>query len=141
MSLVRSLLIVTAICIGVAAANAQTAFVTFLNNSADVSLKTVDLYVTQQNVTEKIEDLAFQQTKNLEGIFGDLPVNLKVAPGSSTSISEAVVSYDFTPKSDSGYMAIVSGVRTPAQYAPNPNSRNGNCNHDFPNSTRDCRSL
>lgn len=123
MSIVRSLIIIAIVCFAFVSSNAQLAYVTFLHNSPDVGLKTIDLYLTQQGVTTVLEDIDFQESRILEGIFGDLPLNIKVAPGTSTGIGAAVASHDFTPKSDSGYMSIVSGVITPAQYAPNPNTR------------------
>lgn len=123
MSFVRSFVFVGIICTACFTANAQLAYVTFLNNCLDVDLKSVDLYVTQQGITIKFEDIAFQQAVNLDPIFGDLQATLKVAPGSSTDVSQSFVSHDFLPKTDSGYVAMVSGVRAPALYAPNPDSR------------------
>lgn len=123
MTIVRSLSTCLIACFAFASANAQLAYVTFLHNSPDAVLKTIDLYVTQQGNTTKIEDIPFQQSKNLDGIFGDFAVNLKVAPGTSGGIGEAVSSYDFTPKSDSGYMAILNGVINTGSYVANPNSK------------------
>lgn len=125
MSLVRTLSLCTIALLAYASAEAQNTYLTFLHNSADVGLKTIDLYVTQSGVTQKIEDIAFQQTENFQStaIFGNLSLNLKVAPGSSVGPGEAVASYDFTPKNDSGYMVVLNGVRTPGEYAPNPDGK------------------
>lgn len=109
----------------VAPSVAQLSLVTFLNNSPDPALAIADLYVTQVGSTTKIEDIAFQSADNLNAvaIFGDIEVTFAIAPGSSINAGEAIKEYTFTPSPDKGYMVIVSGVRTPASYAVNPNGK------------------
>ncbi|MCX6140120.1 MAG: hypothetical protein NTX15_04705 [Candidatus Kapabacteria bacterium] len=111
--------------VGFAPGMAQLSLITFLNNSPDPALKTADLYVTQVGTTTKIEDIAFQSADNLNSvaIFGDIEVTFAIAPGSSINAGEALKEYKFTPSPDKGYMVIVSGVKTPASYAVNPNGK------------------
>ncbi|MDZ4745600.1 MAG: T9SS type A sorting domain-containing protein [bacterium] len=123
MSLVRFLLIAVVVIASCVTTQAQQilAYVTFINNSSDVGLKTVDVYLTQASVTTKFEDIAYQQSVDLNPTFGDLQTQIQVAPGNSADASSAFATYSFLPKIDSGYIAMVRGVRTPADYAPNPN--------------------
>jgi len=105
--------------------SAQTSFVTFLHNSPDADLRTVDLYITQAGLTSKVEDINWQSADNLNSvaIFGDIEVVLGVAPATSSTMSEVFLEHAFTPAPDMGYMAIMHGVQTPQTYAVNPDGK------------------
>lgn len=123
--MIRSTLFIALAFCAVVSASAQTSFVTFLHNSPDPELRTVDIYITQAGVTSKVEDVSFQSADNLNSvaIFGDIELVIGVAPGSSVSMSEVVLEHAFTPVPDVGYMAIVHGVADPSKYASNPDGK------------------
>ena len=123
--MIRSTLLIALALVGMVSASAQTSFVTFLHNSPDPELRTVDIYITQAGVTSKVEDVAFQSADNLNSvaIFGDIELVIGIAPGSSVSMSEVVLEHAFTPVPDIGYMAIVHGVADPSKYASNPDGK------------------
>ena len=101
---------------------AQLAGVTFLHNSGDASLQTVDLYVTQSGQTQKVENINYQVANNLNSvfIFGGVEVTFDVAPGTSVDKAEAIATHSFIPDADAGYMVILTGVASTGDYATNP---------------------
>ena len=105
--------------------HAQTAAVTFVNSSSDTALAVVDVYVIQGTLISKVEDVAYQSATNFDqvAIYGDLFTMFSVAPGNSTSYSEALASYSFTPLPDAGYIVVLSGVVNDSGYAPNPDQQ------------------
>ena len=121
----RILLSLCFVCIAFCNVSAQSSFITFLHNSPDPDLRAVDLYITQAGITSKVEDVSFQAADNLNSvaIFGGIEVVIGVAPTTSSTMSEVFVEHAFTPDPDMGYMAIMHGVQTPAQYATNPDGK------------------
>ncbi|NQW30253.1 MAG: DUF4397 domain-containing protein [Ignavibacteria bacterium] len=122
----QSIFVVVFLLLGYAIADAQVAYVTFVHNSPDASLKKIDLYVGQSGVETKIEDLAFQDAINLNSlviIFGGFELTYKVAPSTSSSSSEAVYTGTITPEVDKGYVAIFGGTSSPTGYVPNPDGK------------------
>lgn len=113
------------VCAAVFNASAQSAFMTFLNSSPDPELRTVDLYITQAGVTNKVEDVSFQKADNLNSvaIFGDIELVVGVAPGNSIGMADVIAEHAFTPSPDRGYMAVLHGVRNPASYVANPDGK------------------
>ena len=107
------------------AASAQTVGVTFLNNSPEPALSMADIYISQSGVTQKGENIKYQEADNLNAIFifSDLETTVSVAPGTSGSEAEKVASVTFTPESGASYMIIISGVGTPGNYAANPDGK------------------
>ncbi|MFN4986163.1 MAG: hypothetical protein ACK5GI_08485 [Ignavibacteria bacterium] len=123
--MIRVLLSLCLFCMSAYSVSAQTSFITFLHNSPDADLRTVDLYITQAGITSKVEDVNWQSADNLNSvaIFGDLEVVIGVAPSTSSTMSEVVLEHAFTPAPDMGYMAIMHGVQTPQSYAANPDGK------------------
>jgi len=113
------------VCVAGLSLQAQTSFVTFLHNSPDPDLRAVDLYITQAGITSKVEDVAFQAADNLNSvaIFGDLELIIGVAPSNSVSMGDVIAEHAFTPTPDMGYMATMHGVKTPTNYAANPDGK------------------
>lgn len=120
------LLTLLAIVFATTTAGAQVAQVTFLHNAADPTLAVVDLYVSQSGNTTKVEDLAFQKASPLSEafIFGGIEVTFSIAPSTSTSEAEKLLSYSFTPNADAGYIVIAQGVASSTGYVPNPDGKN-----------------
>lgn len=109
-----------------AGASAQLSNVTFLHNSPDPSLSTIDLYVTQAGNTVKFEDIEFQAANNLDGIaiFDDLEVTFAIALGNSSDASNPVATYSLLPTQEKAYMAIFRGVREATGFVANPDGQN-----------------
>ena len=121
----RLLLLSALILIAAASSNAQTAQVTFVHCSPDAALTMVDVYVYQSGVTNKVEDISYQNSSIFDqiAIYSDLAVTISVAPSSSSDVSESISSKTFTPSTDAGYVLILSGVRAESGFVPNPNAK------------------
>jgi hypothetical protein len=122
----RSVLVIALFVVGFAQSEAQLAYVTFVHNSPESAVRTVDLYVIQSNVETKIENVSYQDAVNLNSvviIFGGFELTYKVAPGTSSSSAEAIYTGSFTPDPDQGYVAVFGGTKSPAGYAPNPDGK------------------
>ncbi len=124
--MIRLCTLLVALGVMTAGASAQLSNVTFLHNSPDPSLSTIDLYVTQAGNTVKFEDIEFQAANNLDGIaiFDDLEVTFAIALGNSSDASNPVATYNLLPTQEKAYMAIFRGVRETTGFVANPDGQN-----------------
>ncbi len=102
-------------------ATAQQAFLTFLHNSADTTLRYVDVYVTQSGQTTKVDNLEYQKADNFNTaiVFGGFECYVDVAPANSNSKDEAIATLTFTPEADAGYEIEFRGNAGDG-WVPNP---------------------
>lgn len=109
----------------VSAAHAQLARATFVNNSADKSVRAVDIYVLQSGVPSKVEDVPFQQANNMDAValFGGLPASITIVRAEDTDQSNVLAFENFTPEPDKAYVIIYSGVVNKEGVADNPDGR------------------
>lgn len=122
----RKLLLLACFLFGFASAQAQFVDITFVNNSADPALATVDIYLSQEGIVYAIEDIGFQSARNasdVAALFAGLPITIKVAPGNSIDESSAFITQTINPLEDEVFVAIVNGVQNAAGFAPNPDGR------------------
>jgi len=121
----RVLFLLLSCAIFATSAFAQTASVTFVHNSADPAAAVIDLYVIHAGNTVKIEDLAFQSSTTVPemAIFGGTPITFKVAPSTSSDVSQALLTHEFTPTADLFYIVEARGLIVTDGYVPNPDGK------------------
>jgi len=99
-------------------ANAQTARLQLIHNAADPSAAVVDIYV---NGTIFLNDFAFRTATAFQDVPAGFPLSVAVAPGTSSSVAEALATFPITLNSGEKYLAVARGVLNPANFAANPN--------------------
>jgi len=99
-------------------ANAQTARLQLIHNAADPSAAVVDIYV---NGTIFLNDFAFRTATAFQDVPAGFPLSVAVAPGTSSSVAEALATFPVTLNSGEKYLAVARGVLNPANFAANPN--------------------
>lgn len=99
----------------------QPARLQVIHNAADPSAAVVDIYV---NGTIFLNDFAFRTATAFQDVPAGIPLSVAVAPGTSSSVAEALATFPVTLTANEKYVAIAKGVLAPASFAPNPNSVN-----------------
>jgi hypothetical protein len=99
-------------------ANAQFARLQVIHNSADPSAAVVDIYV---NGTLFLNDFAFRTATAFQDVPAGIPLSVAVAPGTSSSVAEALATFPVTLNLGEKYLAVARGVLNPANFAANPN--------------------
>ncbi|MCC7507462.1 MAG: DUF4397 domain-containing protein, partial [Saprospiraceae bacterium] len=90
--------------LAVVGANAQFARVQVIHNAPD---PTVDVYV---NGNLALDDFAFRSATPFLDLPAFLPLTLAIAPGNSTSVADAIASFDVTFEEGKTYAVTASGV-------------------------------
>lgn len=88
-----------------------------INNSADPALDSIDIYALGNLV---VDNFHFRSATALFDVPGDIPLEIAVAPGNSTSVNDTIRSFTLTFQNGKNYVAIASGVIDTAAFAPNP---------------------
>jgi hypothetical protein len=121
----KHLALIMTTCIAAMSASAQFVDITVVHNVPDPAVATVDVYITQGGITNKIEDLAYRSAKNVSDVvslFPGLEVIVRLAPASSTSESEALLTETITPEEGDIYVVTAVGVVDPSSgWVANPN--------------------
>ena len=95
----KSLYLALALIMGVHIASAQFVDITLVHNAPDPAAATVDIYITQGGITNKIEDLEYRSAQNISSVvtlFPDLEVTIQIAPGNSADPSQALITERLT---------------------------------------------
>lgn len=92
------------------------AYLQVVHNAADPGARVVDVYV---NGTLTIDNFEYGKAT------GFLPLapgaySIAVAGPTSTTVSEALATFDVTLEANTNYLAVANGVLTPANFAANP---------------------
>ncbi len=98
---------------------AQTADLQVIHNCADPAAATVDVYV---NGNLALDNFAFRTATPFLNLPAGVTLDLGIAPGSSTSVSDTLVNIPVVLDSGERYIAVASGVLDPAAFAPNPDA-------------------
>ena len=98
------------------AANAQNALVQFVNNCPDQIARTADFWCNDQIV----DNINFRTSSPFIEIPSESEVRIGLAPGSSTSSSEAFSWWQIRFDAGKRYIVVANGVRNPPDYLPNP---------------------
>jgi hypothetical protein len=99
-------------------ANAQTARLQVIHNAADPGAAVVDIYV---NGAIFRDDFAFRTATPFQDVPAGVPLSIAVAPGTSTSVADALATIPVTLTANETYLAVARGVLNPANFAANPN--------------------
>jgi hypothetical protein len=94
---------------------AQLARVQIIHNSADAAATTVDIYV---NGTLLYNDVAFRTATPYFDAPAGIPLSIAIAPGSSTSVAQAVATFPVTLVSGSKYVVVADGIVSATGYLP-----------------------
>lgn len=88
-----------------------------IHNSADALAEEVDVYL---NGGLAFDDFAFRTATP----FVDLPAgvlsSIAVAPGNSTSVNDAIATFDFGLERETTYVIVADGIVSPSGYDPAP---------------------
>jgi hypothetical protein len=101
------------------AANAQTANIQVIHNSADAAASTVDVYV---NGVLTFNDFAFRTATPYTSVPSGVTLEVGVAPGNSTSVNDTIKTFTLGPLTNGeNYVIMADGV-IGGGFAANPNS-------------------
>lgn len=103
-----------------AALLAQTARLQVIHNAADPAAASVDVYI---NGVRALDDFAFRTATPFIDVPAGVQLSVAVAPGSSTSVADALATFDVTLASGGTYVAVANGVLAPASFAANPDGK------------------
>ena len=101
-------------------ANAQTAELQVIHNCADPAADSVDVYVNG-NLT--LDNFAFRTATGFLTLPAGVDLQVGIAPKGSMSAADTLVNYTLNLTDGQRYVAIASGVLSPANFAANPESR------------------
>lgn len=99
---------------------AQTARLQVIHNAADPAAASVDVYI---NGLRALDDFAFRTATPFIDVPAGVQLSVAVAPGSSTSVADALATFDVTLASGGTYVAVANGVLAPASFAANPDGK------------------
>ncbi len=94
---------------------AQTARVQVIHNSADAAAAVVDVYL---NGTILLNDFAFRTATPFIDAPAGVPIQIDIAPGTSTSVAQSI--YNIAPTLTSGetYVVVANGIVSATGYTP-----------------------
>ena len=101
----------------VAGTQGDDVLVQVIHNAPDPAASVVDVYV---NGMLTLDDVAFQTGTPFVALPSGVALDLAVAPGTSTSVDDAVFTTSVALAEGSAYQVIASGVLDPSMFAPNP---------------------
>ena len=88
-----------------------------IHNSPDPAASTVDVYV---NGGLLLDDFAFRTATPFIDVPSNVTINIGIAPGNSASINDTLVNIPVVLSNGQTYVAVASGVLSPASFAVNP---------------------
>jgi hypothetical protein len=91
-----------------------------IHNAADPAAGVVDVYA---NGDLFLDDFAFQTATPFVEVPGEVPLEIGIAPGTSTSAADVLKSFTVTLLGGEAYVAIANGVLDPGGFAVNPDGR------------------
>lgn len=95
--------------------HAQVARVQMIHNSPDVVLSNIDVYV---NDALQSDNLNFRNATGFIIFPAGIPLNVKIAPASSSSSAEAVFEQNFTLEANKTYILVADGILSESGYVP-----------------------
>ncbi|MBL7965220.1 MAG: DUF4397 domain-containing protein [Flavobacteriales bacterium] len=110
-------LLLAASCLITGAAAAQNAELQVIHNCADLAAAEVDVYV---NGTLALDDFAFRTATPFLTLPAGVPLNIGIAPSTSTSVVDVIAPFTVTLADGEKYIAVASGIVSPTGYNPAP---------------------
>jgi hypothetical protein len=101
----------------------DSARVQVIHNAADPAAATVDVYIVStvdDTVIAKLEDFDFRTATPYINLPSNQPLGIAVAPGTSTSVADALATFPTELETDETYVVIANGVLAPASFTANP---------------------
>jgi hypothetical protein len=89
-----------------------------IHNSPDAAAAVVDVYV---NGDIFIDDFAFRTASEFVTVPAGVALNIQIAPGTSTSATDAIFSQEVTLDVNQTYIVIANGIVSPTGYSSSPN--------------------
>lgn len=106
--------------ISVSVAQAQTARLEVIHNSADAAAAVVDVYVNGGS-TPFIDDFAFRTSTGFVDVPAGVALSIGVAPSNSTGPGDIIATVPVGPlTAGETYIAIANGIVSPSGYTPAP---------------------
>lgn len=96
-------------------ANAQTARVQVIHNSADLAADSVDVYLGS---TRLLDNFAFRTATPFINAPANVPITLGIAPKTSSSVLDTIYSVTVTLDSTKKYILVANGLISPTGYMP-----------------------
>lgn len=91
-----------------------------IHNCADPAADSVDVYV---NGSLTLDNFAFRTATPYISVPAGVTLSIGIAGKNSTSVNDTLVNFDVTLNNGETYLAIASGVLSPASFAANPDGR------------------
>ena len=111
----KQLLLFTALLASPVLAEAQTARVQIIHNSADAAAQSVDIYL---NGTLLLDNFAFRTATPFIDAPAGVPLQVAVAPGNSTGVQDAIATFPATFTANERYIVVANGIVSPSGYSP-----------------------
>jgi len=96
-------------------AQAQTARLQVIHNSADAAAAVVDVYVGNALL---LDDFAFRTASPFIDAPAEVTFTVGIAPANSTGAGDAIFTQDFTLADGGSYVVVADGIVSPAGYSP-----------------------
>ena len=97
----------------------QFASVQVIHNSADPAANLVDVYL---NGVLLLDDFEFRTATPFVDVPAGTPIDIDIAPGTSTDVSESIFNLNTTLAADETYVVVANGVLDPAQFDSSVNT-------------------
>lgn len=94
-----------------------SADIQIIHNAADPAAAEVDVYLGALLIAD---NFAFRTATEFLSVPSGVELTVSVAPPTSTSVADAIASFNFTLEDGERYVAIANGVLNPALFAVNP---------------------
>lgn len=88
-----------------------------VHNSADLAAATVDVYLNEVNA---VDDFEFRTATPFIDVVAASEIELSVAPGTSTSVADALLTVPVTLESGETYIVTAYGIVSATGYSPAP---------------------
>jgi hypothetical protein len=96
---------------------ASTAQVQVIHNSPDALAEEVDVYV---DGALALDDFAFRTATPFLDLSAGVEIELAVAPATSTSVNDALLTVPVTLEANETYVVVANGIVSPSGYNPAP---------------------
>lgn len=91
-----------------------------IHNSAEIAADFVDVYV---NGDLLLDNFGFRQATPFIDVPAGVDLNVGIAPGNSSSVSDTLANFVFNLANGGTYVAIANGVLNPNTYSSNPDGK------------------
>lgn len=101
---------------------AQTARVQVIHNSADAAAASVDVWLTAgpAPAVKLIDDFAFRSASPFIDAPAGIPLQVGIAPGTSTSVNDTIANFNLTLMANETYVVVANGIVSGSGYSPAP---------------------